>query len=84
MRPTGPATAIPEDALRLWTKVTELAAELPESEESQALAVSSRMLQLDYGWRLGMDPELAAALLSEARRSPRGSTTCGPWPCSSC
>ena len=65
--PTGPATAIPEEALRLWSKVTELAAELPESDESQALAVSSRMLQLDYGWRLGMNPKLAAGLLSEAR-----------------
>ncbi|MDP9189870.1 MAG: AAA family ATPase, partial [Actinomycetota bacterium] len=57
----------PEDALRLWSRVTELAGKLPESEESLALAVSSRVLQLDYGWRLGMDPGRAASLLSEAR-----------------
>ena len=57
----------PHDALRLWCKVSELAGKLPESDETLALAVSSRTLQLDYGWRLGMEAGEAETLLSEAR-----------------
>ncbi len=57
----------PQDALRLWRKVSELAGQLPESEETMALAVSSRVLQLDYGWRLGMEAGEAEALISETR-----------------
>jgi len=56
----------PHDALRLWQTVTELVAELDESEETAALAVSSRLLQLDYAWRLGMDRKEAARLEAEA------------------
>jgi len=56
----------PRDALRLWAKVAELADQLPESEETAALAVSSRVLQLDFSWRLGMDPELSRKLHDEA------------------
>ena len=56
----------PQDALRQWQKVTELAGELDESEEVAALAVLSRMLQLDYAWRLGMDPAAADSLAAEA------------------
>ena len=56
----------PRDALRLWQRVTELADELEESEETTALALLSRMLQLEYAWRLGMDREQAEALAAEA------------------
>jgi adenylate cyclase len=56
----------PQDALRLWQRVTALVAELEEDEETTALAVSSRMLQLEYAWRLGMDREEADALAAEA------------------
>jgi len=56
----------PRDARRLWRKVMELVAELDESEETDALAVSSRLLQLDYAWRLGIDREEAARLEAEA------------------
>ena len=56
----------PQDALRLWRTVTELADGLEESEETTALAVSSRLLQLEYAWRLGMDREEADALAAEA------------------
>jgi adenylate cyclase len=45
----------PRDALRLWHKVMELVAGLDENEETAALAVTSRLLQLQYAWRLGMD-----------------------------
>ena len=57
----------PRDAMRLWGRVTELVSELPESDETAALGVSSRLLQLDYGWRLGMAGERADALAAEAR-----------------
>ncbi len=56
----------PQDAMRLWRQVTELADGLEESKESAALAVSSRLLQLEYAWRLGMDREEADALAAEA------------------
>ncbi len=56
----------PHDALRLWRAVMDLVAELDESEETVALAVSSRLLQLDYAWRLGMDREEMARLEAEA------------------
>ncbi len=56
----------PQDALRLWQQVTNLVDELEEDEETTALAVSSRLLQLEYAWRLGMDREQADALAAEA------------------
>ncbi len=56
----------PQDALRMWQKVTELVAGLEEDEETAALAVLSRMLQLDYAWRLGMDRAAAKSLAVEA------------------
>jgi adenylate cyclase len=57
----------PQDAIRLWGKVTELVSGLPETEETAALGVFSRLLQLDYAWRLGMEPERVDSLLEEAR-----------------
>jgi predicted ATPase/class 3 adenylate cyclase len=56
----------PNDALRLWRTVMGLAAELDQSEEADALAVSSRLLQLDYAWRLGMERDEVARLEAEA------------------
>ena len=56
----------PQDALRLWQQVTALTDELDETEETAALAVSSRMLQLEYAWRLGMDRAEADALAEQA------------------
>ncbi len=56
----------PADTLRLWRRTMELAAELPEGEEADALAVASRLLQLQYAWRLGMDAEEEASLAAEA------------------
>ena len=80
--PTGPATASPSDALRLWRRVMELADELDETEETAALGVSSRLLQLDYAWRLGMDSEEAARLVARGRaRSRPGPATCARWRC---
>jgi class 3 adenylate cyclase len=56
----------PQDALRLWRQVTALVESLEEDEETAALAVSSRLLQLEYAWRLGMDRKEADALAAEA------------------
>jgi class 3 adenylate cyclase/tetratricopeptide (TPR) repeat protein len=56
----------PQDAIALWAKVSELVSGLPESEETAALAVFSRLLQLDYAWRLGMEQDRVEALLAEA------------------
>jgi tetratricopeptide (TPR) repeat protein len=52
--------------VRLWEAVTRLAGELEDNEETQALAVASRLQQLDYAWRLGMEREEAARLQREA------------------
>jgi len=56
----------PRDAMRLWRRTMVLAEELEEGEEKAALAVTSRLRQLDYAWRLGMDPEQEARLGREA------------------
>jgi class 3 adenylate cyclase/tetratricopeptide (TPR) repeat protein len=56
----------PQDAMRLWAKVSKLSSELPENEETAALGVYSRLLQLDYAWRLGMPQEQVEALTNEA------------------
>jgi class 3 adenylate cyclase/tetratricopeptide (TPR) repeat protein len=56
----------PRDALRLWHQVMELVAELDEDEETAALAVHSRLLQLQYAWRIGMSREEEGRLAAEA------------------
>jgi adenylate cyclase len=56
----------PNDALRLWRSVTDLVARLDPSPETDALALSSRLLQLDYAWRLGMEPDEVTRLEAEA------------------
>lgn len=56
----------PQDAMRLWQRVTELADGLGEGEETTALSLLSRMQQLEYAWRLGMDRGRAEAIGAEA------------------
>ncbi|MDQ3724590.1 MAG: AAA family ATPase [Actinomycetota bacterium] len=59
----------PGDAMRLWREVMELIAEVPESErneETDGLAIASRLAQLQYAWRLGMDPAEQKRLEAEA------------------
>jgi class 3 adenylate cyclase/tetratricopeptide (TPR) repeat protein len=58
----------PHDALRLWRTVMDLAGQMEESEETDALAITSRLLQLDFAWRLGMEREEAARLEAEAEK----------------
>jgi adenylate cyclase len=56
----------PQDALRLWRKAMELTEGLEETKETQAMAVMSRLQQLDFAWRLGMDDAESARLTTEA------------------
>jgi class 3 adenylate cyclase/tetratricopeptide (TPR) repeat protein len=56
----------PRDALRLWHDVMEQTADLEEDEEVAALAIHSRLLQLQYAWRVGMSREEEARLAAEA------------------
>jgi adenylate cyclase len=61
----------PAEALRLWKEVTRLASDLEATGadtdgEAEAMGVGSRLLQLDYAWRLGMDPEEERQLAAEA------------------
>jgi class 3 adenylate cyclase/tetratricopeptide (TPR) repeat protein len=56
----------PREALWMWRRVTELTDGLPESEETIPLALFSRMLQLEYAWRLGMERGEEEALAAEA------------------
>jgi class 3 adenylate cyclase/tetratricopeptide (TPR) repeat protein len=56
----------PRDAPRLWRQVMELTAELEEDEETAAMAVHSRLLQLQYAWRIGMSREEEQRLAAEA------------------
>ena len=61
----------PRDALRLWHQAMELVDELEEDEETAAMAVHSRLLQLQYAWRIGMSREEEERLASEAEEIAR-------------
>ncbi|MDQ2631145.1 MAG: AAA family ATPase [Actinomycetota bacterium] len=56
----------PRDAMRLWHQTMELAGELEVNEESDALGIASRLAQIQFAWRVGMDLEEQAQLLDEA------------------
>jgi class 3 adenylate cyclase/tetratricopeptide (TPR) repeat protein len=61
-------TSDPRVSLRHWRKVRELADSLPESEETTSLGLAARINALQYGWRLGISHDDAAAIFSEAER----------------
>ncbi len=58
----------PRDALRLWRDVMELTTELGDEEDTEvaALAIHSRLLQLQYAWRVGMSRSEEVRLATEA------------------
>ena len=56
----------PRDAMRLWHETMELSGELEVDEESDALGIASRLAQIQFAWRVGMDLEEQAQLLDEA------------------
>src|SRR5215207_654729 len=45
----------PRDAMRLWHDVMELSGKLEEDEETDALGIASRLAQIQFAWRVGMD-----------------------------
>jgi class 3 adenylate cyclase/tetratricopeptide (TPR) repeat protein len=61
-------TSDPNQSLRHWSKVRELADSLPKSEESTMLGLSARLFWLQFSWRLGMSHEEAEAVYLEAER----------------
>ncbi len=58
----------PRESLRLWQAVSDLTDEMEEDEEVAALAINSRLLQLQYAWRVGMSAEEQARLAAEVER----------------
>ncbi len=56
----------PHEAMRLWQRVTELSDRLERDPEAVKLSLFSRMLQLEYAWRLGIDRDSFEALVAEA------------------
>lgn len=56
----------PRDAMRLWRQVMELSAGIEEGKETDALAIASRLAQVQFSWRVGMELEEQALLLEEA------------------
>jgi class 3 adenylate cyclase/tetratricopeptide (TPR) repeat protein len=58
----------PVQSLEHWQRVRELSDGLPESAETTALGLSSRLFTLQYAWRLGMGHDEAERLFKEAER----------------
>jgi class 3 adenylate cyclase/tetratricopeptide (TPR) repeat protein len=56
----------PRDAMRLWHDVMELTSGLEFSEETDAMGIASRLAQLQFAWRVGMDLDEQEQLLDEA------------------
>ena len=59
-------TSRPHEALRLWETVARLTDELEAGKEGCSMGIASRLLQLDYAWRIGMDREQMERLEQEA------------------
>jgi class 3 adenylate cyclase/tetratricopeptide (TPR) repeat protein len=57
----------PREAMNLWRRVTDLADGLERDEEAVRLSLYSRILQLEYAWRLGIEPAALEELAGEAR-----------------
>jgi class 3 adenylate cyclase/tetratricopeptide (TPR) repeat protein len=56
----------PRDAMRLWHDVMELSSRLEEDEETDALGIASRLAQIQFAWRVGLDLDEQERLLNEA------------------
>ena len=57
----------PREAIRHWRKLRSLLATLPASAETAALGVTTATQLLNLGWRLGITPDEAKALYTEAK-----------------
>ena len=65
---TWSGTNDPAQSLTHWRRVQELADSLPEDPETTSLGLTARNLLLQFGWRLGISSEEAAALFADAER----------------
>jgi class 3 adenylate cyclase/tetratricopeptide (TPR) repeat protein len=61
-------TRDPTESHRHWRKVRELADHLPESEETTALGLATRIFLLQFGWRLGMTHDEAEELFNQGEQ----------------
>ena len=61
-------TSDPNQSLRHWRQVRELADSLSESEESTMLGLTARIFWLQFAWRLGISREEAEEVYMEAER----------------
>ena len=61
-------TSDPNQSLRHWRKVRELADSLPDSAESAMLGLTARIFWLQFSWRLGISREEAEGVYLEAER----------------
>ncbi|MBA3298839.1 MAG: AAA family ATPase [Thermoleophilaceae bacterium] len=61
-------TSDPNQSLRHWRKVRELADSLEESEEATMLGLTARIFWLQFAWRLGLSREEAEAVYLEGER----------------
>ena len=58
----------PNQSLRHWRKVRELADSLPPSDEAAMLGLSARIFWLQFAWRLGISRDEAEHVFVEAER----------------
>ena len=56
----------PRESMRLWQDVTALTGELEENDEIDALAIASRLAQIQLAWRVGLSLEAQERLVDEA------------------
>jgi class 3 adenylate cyclase/tetratricopeptide (TPR) repeat protein len=61
-------TSDPNQSLRHWQKVRELADSLPDTAESAMLGLTARIFWLQFSWRLGISREEAEGVYVEAER----------------
>src|SRR5262249_9205790 len=63
---SGAGHSQPRDAMRMWESVKRLVPDPDADAEAASLALNSRLMLLDYAWRLGMDKAEEASLVAEA------------------
>jgi tetratricopeptide (TPR) repeat protein len=56
----------PREAMQMWESVVRLVPDPIEDAEAAALAINSRLMLLDYSWRVGIDRSQEAKLVAEA------------------
>ncbi len=56
----------PSEAMRMWRSVMRLVPDPEEDAEATSLAINSRLMLLDYAWRMGIERDEEAKLETEA------------------